>query len=224
MEQINSDDLFRQIRTAHRLVAAYYQRLIPTLDDIIHQLGIEFYAWIPSEFDAPCRLTTDITNKWQWDLLPGISTRYLFKSFEDPNQVKVGEYLIEFFVISDTGVLKDKDPNKHITQPDALNLPLSVNDARSVLRVQLYTPFKDQNKNWYYDIWNNCKDPNLTEEPCVAMIAEHINCCISGFEVPLAQLIEENSVEVIVKRIVQHKDAIMCAAKEESQRQVLAHS
>ncbi len=58
----NEEDLFLQIRTAHRLLAAYYQRLLPTIEQIANELDLKFYCWLPSEHEKPGNFSTNILN------------------------------------------------------------------------------------------------------------------------------------------------------------------
>ncbi|MEZ8688757.1 hypothetical protein AB6D53_14095 [Vibrio splendidus] len=53
MNNSQTEGLFTQVRTAHRLLAAYYQRLLPTLEQIAHSVNTEFYFWHPVRFDKP---------------------------------------------------------------------------------------------------------------------------------------------------------------------------
>ncbi|NRB65245.1 MAG: hypothetical protein HRU40_19885 [Saprospiraceae bacterium] len=214
----NTDNLFQDIRMAHRLLVAYYQRLLPTIQDIADHLGLNFYIWTPSEFSRPGNLTSNPFSKWQWDLLPANCTRYVFHNAKDNNKVQVGEFMVEFHVITDSGILKENDPNSHRAQPDALNLHTEVSSAESLVKIHLYMPYHNQDKNWHNDIFNICEDPKLTSEPNSQRIEEDgIDCYISGFEIPLSDLLNENAVKVITARIEQYQSHLLVVAKRESE-------
>jgi len=204
----NELDLFSQIRTAHRLLAAYYQRLLPTIDEIANSLELDFYGWHPSEHGGPCRFSSNIMDRWQWDLLPANCTRYVFFNAEKKNEIRVGKYMIEFHVISDSGILTEnwKSPN---IQPDALDLSVSVERAQSVLRVHLYAPYKNRDAYWYDGLFDQCEDPVHTVQPEANKVADNVHSFISGFEMPLAELIADDAVVRIVERIKQFRDNLL---------------
>jgi len=214
----NEEDLFLQIRTAHRLLAAYYQRLLPTIEQIANELDLKFYSWIPSEFCTPCKFSTNIFDRWQWDLLPANCTRYVFFNAEKKNDIRLGKYMVEFHVISDSGILTEnrKSPNN---QPDALDLAISPEDAKSVLRVHLYAPYKTREAFWYDGLFDPCSDPVLTHKPEAQKISDNVHSFISGFEIPLIELSAENSVENVTERIKIFRDHLLYAAEEEHKNQ-----
>ncbi len=212
ISQTKENDLFLQIRTAHRLLAAYYQRLLPTIDDIAKALSLTYYGWLPDHFDRPCKFGTDIFSKWQWDLLPGNCTHYIYFDGSNANKIEKGHYLLEFFVISDSGIdTAMEEENRQ--QPDALNLPVPVEQATSVLRVGLYAPYRNRKANWYDDLYNQCDHPEWSETPDAQKVAGNVGCYISGFEIPLAELMENDAVESISKRINEYKQHLFDAVK-----------
>jgi hypothetical protein len=212
----NNDDLFLEIRTAHRLLAAYYQRLLPTIEDIANAVDVNFYRWKSSEFSHPVGPASNPFMDWGWNFLPANCTRYIFHNAVNNNQVRVGELMIEFHVISDSGILLKDIPNGTRNEPDALNLPVTVNNAKSVLKVHLYAPFKAQEKNWYQSIFDPCPDPELSSKPSAQRIEDDIDCYISGFEIPLSDLMANNAVETIAARIETYKSHLLVAAQEEN--------
>ncbi len=198
-----SDDLFVQIRTAHRLLAAYYQRLLPTIEQIAKGLDVDFYFWIPKEFNRPCQLTSNPFSRWKWDMVPALSTYYVFKNVKDVNQIRVGEYLVEFLVESDTGVASDI-ANRN--EPDALNLPTSVDDASSILKISIYAPYQDEDKNWYNHLWNPCDVAFSTDFPAPKKDNEMF-VVSSALEIPLSELLRDDAVETVVKRVKEYIQA-----------------
>lgn len=214
----NKEDLFLQIRTAHRLLAAYYQRLLPTIDQITNALDLNFYGWMPTENNTPCRFSSNILDRWQWDLLPANCTRYVFIDAEKKNDITVGKYFIEFHVISDTGILKENRKSLN-NQPDALDLTISAEDAKSILRVNLFAPYHDREGYWYDGFFGLCNKPTHTTEPEAQKVEGDIQAFISGFEIPLIELSTENAVEQITERIKTFRDHLLDAAKAENKSQ-----
>lgn len=208
----NEEDLFLQIRTAHRLLAAYYQRLLPTIEEIANSLGLKFYVWEPSEFARPSQLSNNLFNRWQWDLLPANCTRYVFIDTESKNSIEVGKCLVVFHVISDTGILKENWKSTN-TQPDGLDLSIGADQAKSVLRVQLYAPYENREAYWHGDLLNKCDMPDLTDNPEAQKVEANVKAFISGFEIPLTELICENAVADIIERIEKYRDQLISSAK-----------
>ena len=80
-------ELLMQVRTGHRLLAAFYQRLYSNLNKLVNELELSFYVWRPMHFDRPAALSKNPFEKWQWDLLPAMSSYYLFKTDFDNNEI-----------------------------------------------------------------------------------------------------------------------------------------
>lgn len=194
MQTHDTDQLFLQIRTAHRLLAAYYQRLLPTIEQIAKGVALDFYAWAPKDFARPGQRSTNPFDRWSWDLLPALSTHYVFGGFNDANKVEIGEYLVDFTVESDTGVI-----NNSSIEPDGLTLPINVNDAKSLLSINVYVPYQAGPMNWYENIWFACESAKISEEP-LPQTDPYVKLVSSGFRVPLDELFLEGSVDVLVKR------------------------
>ncbi|MCK8047166.1 hypothetical protein MSG37_19960 [Shewanella sp. 1CM18E] len=205
-EQEQTESLFTQIRSAHRLLASYYQRLLPSIERVASPLGVDFYFWLPREFDRPKQLTSSPFDAWKWDMLPGISTYYTFKKVEDVNKLRMGEYLISFWVISDTGVSSEEMNN---VEADGLSLPMSVEDADSIIRVGVFTPFKEVDTNWYYNVWNPCPHPEyvaLNAEPIVAKDVGGYPVVSCGVELPISQLITEKGIQELTDKLAVCRD------------------
>jgi hypothetical protein len=196
MNNNETDDLFVQVRTAHRLLAAYYQRLLPTLEQIAHQVDTEFYFWRPHGFDTPSRVQGNPFTKWQWDLLPATITRYVFKQVAFASKVTHDDYIVEFLVINDTGI---HDEKKGRAQPDALKLKIDVKDAQSVLRVGIYRAASDQKtNNGFHELWDKVAYPKYDGSFEAIMDKGFLT---TGFEVPLTAMMNENGVESIKSQI-----------------------
>ncbi len=193
MNSNNTDDLFVQVRTAHRLLAAYYQRLLPTIERIAIDVGTEFYFWTPHRFSSAGQSNSNPFKKWQWDLLPAVVTRYVFKHVNDLAKTTKGDYIVEFLVINDSGVNDEKGN----TQPNGLEIQVGVEDAKSVLQVGIYRVVNSSDKDFYKQ-WNALKYPNYNNsENCV--LDEHF--ATIGFEVPISELMTEQGVTSVIDKI-----------------------
>jgi len=188
-----TDDFFVQVRAAHRLLAAYYQRLLPTIEQIAHDANTEFYFWSPVRFNKPGR---NPFKKWQWDLLPAESTRYVFKHISDESKVTINDYIVEFIVINDSGINDEQCKG----QPDALNLKVSVYDAQSILRISIYRAIASIDTDFYKQ-WESGRYPNYNS----AVEIESDNGFIKfGFEIPVGSLMTDSGVMSIKETIAEY--------------------
>ncbi len=230
MEALSTDNnnLFLQIRTAHRLLAAYYQRLHPMIESVASQLNLTFCKWVPNESGDQSELKSNIFSKLHWELLPGNCAHFIFyKNLQDDeeskglNEVGIGGYLIDFLVICDTGILSDETFNLSKNQPDALNLPTPLEQAESVLRVSLFTPYvsngtqKPNTQKWHPDFYWDCYDPELTDNPVPVKCddSKGYNYYMTGFEVPLNRLTNEDEIKGLTEKIEIFRNALLKSAK-----------
>lgn len=190
----STDDLFLQVRTAHRLLAAYYQRLHPKLDALATQADATFDFWTPQLFEKPARANP--FKKWQWDLLPAAVTRYVFKRVADTSKVTQGDYTLELIVINDTGIVKEKGKG----QPDALKLPQDVESAQSLLRVGIYRACEESSKDYYAE-WNSLAYPSYADSDAYQRDKGFVTI---GFEVPIAQLMTEEGFNAANEKIAEY--------------------
>lgn len=189
------DELFSQVRTAHRLLAAYYQRLLPTIEQIALEVDTEFYFWKPQCFSAPGQSNSNPFTKWQWDLLPAVVTRYVFKNVNDLSTVTRGDYILEFIVINDSGVNDEQCRG----QPDALNLKVAVADAKSVLRVAIYRALENVDASFYQE-WEAGRYPDYSDAVDIEIDNKFAKY---GFEIPLELLMTECGISSI-KETIEH--------------------
>lgn len=208
MDQNTSTELFHQVRVAHRLLAAYYQRIHDLIEKVSGNkgFGLEFCSWEPTRFATPARRSTNPLNKWSWDLLPGVQTEYLF-FHGDKKEHKVGDWLLAFHVVSDTGV-------EH--EPYAKN-PLEISEtaegSESVLRCYVIAPRKSFSGDWYHHVWRVIDGyPKHTDDPvaqCMHAEKEIYGC---GFDVPMEALTKDGSAQVLIDRIKLYRDAAISVA------------
>ncbi|MDB1124679.1 hypothetical protein [Vibrio algarum] len=213
MEKV--DKLLLQVRTAHRLLAAYYQRLLPTISDMASQLDLSFYYWGNADFNLPTAARYDITACWQWDLLPGLNTSFIYGWFKNKDKVQVGEYLVEFMVVSDTAI--DTKFQGHKSEPDALNLSPRVGDAESIIRITVCAPWKAFNENWYNAVWRGSAYPEFSDQPKAEKDTNDGYCFLTGFECPLSEVMSDEGVERVISRTKLYIESSVAAAKKESQ-------
>ncbi|MDI4650526.1 MULTISPECIES: hypothetical protein [Pseudoalteromonas] len=203
--------LLLQVRTGHRLLAAFYQRLYSNLNKISAELNLHFYAWRPAIFDRPANLTVNPFEKWQWDLLPALSSVFIFKTDFDNNKIEPEHYILEIKVDLDTAI--DGKPDLG-GQPDALKIKPSVEESKSIISFKVYSPFQEMEGNWYYDLWCKCSDFPLTTKP--QELAD-FPIITTGFEVNIEKLLEDEGLEVLISRVKEIVHSTSEASKEKFQ-------
>lgn len=210
MEKVEPEELFKQIRSAHRMVVAYYKRLFPILDQVATELELQFYRWQSVGFDHPAQKGTDIVcgKKWEWDLLPALNASYLYYNAKDANTQMKGDWLLEFRVLTDTGVLDEEGNKNRIGNQDPLELSMSVEDAESKLEVYLFSPTKEGSLNWYSGVWSESEYPSVEDSPSRQCVCDTVGIYADAFSFPLEKLVDEDIVDVLVDRIKKSRDGL----------------
>ena len=218
MEKIESTELLLQVRSAHRLLAAYYQRIFQLLTDVTgdERLGLNYYLWQPSDFARPSQLTTNVFNRAAWDLLPGMNTNYLFHTAQDINKQQPKEWLLDIHILSDKSIHEDQTMDAF---DDALSLSVSPASSTSVLRCYFFTASKEASLNWFRGIWCAYPYNECTSEPKPESIDEDGNIFTCGFEMPLDELTGENAKEILVEKIIQFKTALLRETQPEEEEE-----
>lgn len=194
MDTKNPDtELLMQVRTGHRLLAAFYQRLYSNLNKLLNELELSFYVWRPANFDRPAPSNKNPFDKWQWDLLPAMSSYYIFKTDFDNNKIVPGHCLVEIKVDLDTAV--DGKPDLG-GQPDALGIKTSIEESTSILSVRVYSPYQEIAGNWY-ELWSKWSNASLNTEPSEL---ESFPVIAAGFEIDIEQLLENEGLKNLIER------------------------
>jgi hypothetical protein len=211
MDSNESKKLFNQVRIAHRLLAAYYQRLQHLMKEVSNhdEFGLEFYNWSPTRFCRPGRRSANQLNRWAWDLLPGVQTQYLFLHGEKRVQ-KPGDWLLAFHVISDTGV-------EHAESAEnPLEIAMPPEDGDSLLRCYIVAPRKPLTVDWLHSIWDSIDFPECTDKPVAQCMDDEKQIYACSFEVPIEELTAEGSAQRLVTKVKEYRDtAIHSSVKSE---------
>jgi hypothetical protein len=214
MDELESKALFQQVRVAHRMAVAYYKRLFQLLKEVTNdeRFGLNFLAWDTNDYSRPCQRKTNVFESWEWDLLPGISTHYVFYNGKSQNEQSEGDWLLDCHVITDTGILGDwGGENK-----DPLDLNVSAEDASSVLKCHLQAPVKAGKLKWYEDIWKASSDLECTKSVEVAYVDDKESIMGCSFEIPLDDLTGSDASEKLVQKIIEFRDVLLTEIKEKS--------
>ena len=213
MDELESKAVFQQVRVAHRMAVAYYKRLFQLLQEVTNdeRLGLSFLAWDTHDFSRPCQRKSNVFESWEWDLLPGISTHYVFFNGSNQNAQAVGDWLLDCHVITDTGVT---DGDWESENKDPLKLSVPVEDARSLLRCHLQAPVKKGKLRWFEDIWQKSHDLECTESPSIGSVTEGGSLIGCSFEIPLDELTSKDATDALVNKILEYRDALLANASD----------
>lgn len=160
-QQQNFDDLVSQAQVAHRLLAGFYQRLLPTIQQVAQQLQLSFYEWEPTVTNRPCRKSSNPADSWAWDMLPIMAHTQRFMRSES-RESAVGDIALDFFVTFDSNYSHRDDWSKwqisKNKEPDATTTPLGQ------ALVELYLGrCEKHHKSDLKELWMNAKDLNEEE-------------------------------------------------------------
>lgn len=136
MNHDQAELLVTQVQKAHRLLAGFYQRILPAIDNLAGQYNTTFWYWEPSEFSKPCGTSTRPSSKWAWDFLPLVATTLVYVKNEEGG-MRTDDLVMEFHLRCDPSVLREqRDLRQEKGQPDPTSLP----PISPSLKVYLYRP------------------------------------------------------------------------------------
>ena len=128
-----AEGLLVQVQSAHRVLAAFYERLLGFLDGMARDLDedLSFWYWNPQETWLPPRFTTDPLSRSIWDFLPlyAFSCAYWRVRGEDMHK---GDIAVIFAIYTDDKFDSDNWDGK--SHPD----PLQMKSGKAVLRSYVY--------------------------------------------------------------------------------------
>lgn len=156
MNPQQADAAIQQIQTAHRLVVAYYQRMLQTIESIALNQNCSFYWWSSQYFSQPCRGSTNPKLKWAWDFIPLAAPRIIYSRCQQ--ETELNNLVIEFIVISDLALSPEsREKSKIKGEPD----PLKLNDEGALLEVYIYRPLAPS-KQSFIEAFNESEYPEKT--------------------------------------------------------------
>ncbi len=156
------------VRRAYRLLWAYQRRMLDTIHVIADAFEEHaFYVWTPTYFDPPCRYTKDPLENWAWDMLPMVAISYLCLPFgADRNRPKAGEWMLEIYLVSDTGfeLLETRnEPDSKAFEPAEM--------TASEIWLYAWQCMASVELNWLAKVWGPLDRPN--EEGILVELKQH---------------------------------------------------
>lgn len=122
----NFDALVAQAQIAHRLIAGFYQRLLPTIKQVAEELNLTFWEWAPSITKPPCRKSSDPTDRWALDMLPLMASNYYYWSNSEA-EAEAGDVILGIWVTFDYNYSDEDWTQWGVAdgqEPDAAKLPM----------------------------------------------------------------------------------------------------
>lgn len=188
MNRDQAASLANQVQRSHRLLAGFYKRMLPALDDLASTFGTTFWYWGPLSFDRPCNSSTKPSSKWAWDFLPLIAAKFVYIRNDDGNQAA-----IELQLRIDPSVLPEARPKKG--QPNPTDLP----EVTPILRIYLYW-LKANSSTDIKSEWDKAEYP-AGEADSTSFLTDDLKG--TWLEVPLADFMQasQETVALISKHI-----------------------
>ena len=171
-----AETLVNQVQQSHRLLAGFYKRILPAIDNLASQFGASFWYWKPTAFDRPCGSSTRPSSKWAWDFLPLVAATLVYVKNDDGEQKS--DLMMEFQLRSDPAVLREERLQKG--QPDPTALP----DIEPSLRVFLFRPAEgsevDLKSEWEMLDYST-KEPGVVTSPTENIEAMWLETSLADF-------------------------------------------
>jgi hypothetical protein len=180
-----TEQLVEQLGQAHRLVAGFYQRILPLFDQIAQDsVDANFWFWNPSENDRPCSSAKRPSSYWAWDYIPLFASTHAYRTW-DTDQAKRDDMTLVFRLYIDNAFKKESPQRMgRKGEPD----PLQMESGKAVVEVKLYRC--TQNSELHFDkLWHGIPWPQPSEHWTAATQREGIELCAR--DVPLAELLAD---------------------------------
>lgn len=136
--------LVTDVQVAHRLVVAYYERLLAGFNTVAAELQFDFWSWDPIETKRPCRRTVPPAKNWLWDMVPMYASSHLYRRVSG-QRPQVGDLVLWLRAYSDDAFKEEKRRAAGVKgKPDPLKLAM----GEGVIEVHLYRWVNDGEGDW----------------------------------------------------------------------------
>ncbi|MGH6956450.1 MAG: hypothetical protein ACREEW_07265 [Caulobacteraceae bacterium] len=148
------------VRRAYRLLWCYQDRLFDIIRAIAGEFdSLKFYVWQPNSA-ARIDGTTNPLTRSPWFAFPMMNVSYLYRSGDDPNYAKAGDWLLDIRVISDSG-FDDSNDSRLTADPD--DFP-GIEATSSRINLYAFYFVGDIKGNLLRDVWNQLEWPATNGE------------------------------------------------------------
>ena len=93
--------ILEQQRIAHKLLAAFYQQVVQTFDDIAENCACNFSAWGPIRTDFPNQ-EDKIADNWIWNYLPLYASVHEYTKVQHENHARRGDSILVLKFLCDS--------------------------------------------------------------------------------------------------------------------------
>lgn len=182
-----TEQLVEQLGQAHRLVAGFYQRILPLFDQIAQEsIDASFWYWNPSENARPCSSAKRPSSYWAWDYIPLFASTHGYRTWEG-NKALSGDMTLAFRLYIDDAIKKDSPQRGGGKgEPDPIGMKL----GNAVVEVYLFRCTKDSEHS--FDVlWDDIPWPEPTEQWTASIQHPEVAFCVR--HIPLAKLLVDSA-------------------------------
>ncbi|MGY3942203.1 hypothetical protein [Aeromonas tecta] len=183
-----TEQLVEQLRQAHRLVAGFYQRILPLFDQIAQEsIDATFWYWKPSENGRPCSGSSRPSSSWVWDYIPLFASTHGYRTW-DGDKARAGDMTLALRLYIDDAFKKGSFQRGNSKgMPDPLELKM----GKAVVEVNLFRCTQDSELH-FDELWSDIPWPEPTEQWTTAAQHQEVEYCV--WHVPLAELLADPAV------------------------------
>lgn len=187
LTESDAESLVDQLQGAHRLAAAFYQRIFPWFDKAAADFGCHFSSWGPLYTHRPGVSSTAPSRKWKWDFLPLYAFEINYERLPDSSSSRGGDDVgIRFRLLIEDSFKPERRKAEGISgSPSALKLP----KGEGVVEVYVLRPDgslgEELPARWMY-----VPLPQPNEEVC----SDSGNVSVWGKSVRLAEVVSDPAV------------------------------
>ncbi|WP_052130613.1 hypothetical protein [Erwinia typographi] len=204
-------DPFAQVRQAHRICGAYYQQILPMLNEVAQKMGTSFLLWDTWSFSKPPRRRSNPLESWRWDYLPMMDVSFVFSKQEQPNSpMSISDYVLDFKLVTDSELEYDQRVLMYPKdeEPLATKLKTPAEETKSYLNIYLFSAVNDDaTYSSPEEMWNNYDGyPDVNSK---RQFSDDNRIQGIGFSVPLVEIANDKGVNMLVERISENREYLL---------------
>jgi len=204
-------DPFMQVRQAHRICGAYYQHILPMINEVAQRVETSFLLWKVWGFNKPPNRKTNPLESWKWDYMPMLDVSFVFSSQVQPDTpLTPTDYILDFKLVTDSELeyrQRELQYGKD-EEPLATKLKTAAEEATSYLNIYLFSAVHHDNTytsaeemwNSYYGYPNTDSQIHLSDMGKIKGI---------GLSIPLLNIADDNGINLLVAEILEHRKRLL---------------
>jgi hypothetical protein len=199
-------DPFAQVRQAHRICGAYYQQILPMINEVAQRVGTSFLLWEVWSFNKPANKKTNPFETWRWDYMPMLDVSFVFSKQEQPDTPMTPvDYVLDFKLVTDSELeYRQRELQYGEEEPLATKLKIPVEKAKSYLNIYLFSAV--HNDGIYLSaekMWNSYTGYPKTDSQI--HLSDNGQITGIGFSIPLMDIANDDGVNQLVEKISEHR-------------------